>query len=188
MEHTIILEHTRRMLSATGISIDTFAAGMLVPQLVKNGIIAKEDHEDAFKWKRAQGKRIGRIFNGQTFPLQYKDSWIEVLPEPYRNDIDRDILAHRGFANVRLPELLKEGGSIPASLSDLTERFSRMLAKSLPAHDGVYDETDIATASPMIDALYCLADACKQEALKITAATGVEGLRHTLFNGACTNG
>lgn len=146
-EDQVIIAYTNEVILNSRLSLDKFASDHLVPALEADGVIEKSnilDAEQYSHWRSKNCMQFHRVMRGTTkFPLSWKWSWIGVLPEPYRTNCRRELLAIAGVLDIPIPSFgLNCAGSAKSHLPSIMQEFSEMVAASSPAHDGVLDAED----------------------------------------------
>ncbi|MGI0120261.1 hypothetical protein [Zooshikella sp. RANM57] len=184
-EDAIIIGYTALWFSESSWSVERFASELFVPALVEQGLVDDHPPVDANgyeRWRRSKGIQIGRILGGkQNFPLKWKWSWIQCLPEKYQILCRKDLLALAGVLDIPLPPVSTSGtSSAKANLSGLIREFSEVIDSSAPALDGCYDHLDDKNVSiQFVNELTDLIEICISEINAVCRGTGVSGSRHT---------
>lgn len=146
-EDQVIIGHTDRAINSSGLSLDKFASDLLVPELEKIGIIkynAVESAGEYMLWRNKNCVQFHRVMRGTTkFPLSWKWPWVNSLPEPYRTECRRELLAIAGVLDIPIPScsVTKAGGS-KSRLAHIMREFSEVIAVAGVAQDGSLDECD----------------------------------------------
>lgn len=186
-EDKIIIGYTNRWLQDTTWSIERFATELLVPALVQLELSNQKDittADELHRWKAAKGVQVGRVIRGSmNFPMAWKWPWVNALPEPYRAECRKDLLALAGVLDVPVPDLSasKVGYGTKANLADLMREFADVVSNSAPAQDGVYDrEDDQAAAERYVDEMIDVMEVIQRELVAVRKGTGCSGRRHSL--------
>ncbi|MFR9656427.1 MAG: hypothetical protein SNF94_05515 [Rikenellaceae bacterium] len=186
-EDQIIIEHTNRWLQETPWSIERFATELLVPQLEQLELSNQKDittADELHRWKSAKGVQVGRIIRASmNFPMAWKWPWLNSLPEPYRSECRRDLLALAGVLDVPLPNSKqgKCGQATRANLADMMREFADVVASSAPAQDGVYDSKDDKQLTQRyIDEMVDVIEVLHRELFAVRQGTGCMSRRHRL--------
>lgn len=134
----VIYAITERMLRETGSNRRTFAMAVAEQYLA---ITPEDDRTHAFRLtsggkveddKKHNGQILGRYLDGtvKVLPADLEDAWVLALPQPYREECERELAARRGMLAVRLPET--PAGTF-ASLVPLFKRYSGLVDALSPA-------------------------------------------------------
>ena len=184
-EDQIIIAHTDRLINSTRISLDKFASDFLVPALEAAGIIKYDAMEHAgeyLHWRNRNCVQFHRVMRGTTkFPLSWKWPWVNNLPEPFRTECRRELLALAGVLDIPIPHSDAEhSGHAKSRISKIMNEFSHVVSAAAPTHDGILDGFDdpVATeryASELLDVL----EEIKSELLAIKQGTGIVPTRMT---------
>jgi len=176
-EDQILLQHTARWFSETGMSKNQFSADRLIPALMRAGFFVDEPQQvDQYEnWLTAKRRHLTNILNGKTnLPLAWKWLWLDQMDAPYREDALRDLMAISGHMCVPLPDSSDVRAPTLADLAGLAKEFSDVLANAAAAADGVYGPDDCPVqAQRMQNELFELAEKGLSEAIKIQQGTGV---------------
>ena len=182
-ECQLIIAATRQWFENSSESIESFATAHLIPALEDAGM-AEVDRDSVessaaayTRWRRAVSMRVGRVIRGHVaFPLSWKWVWVGCLPESYRVELVRKLIAMAGSLFVEIPKLSGTADSLVRSKSRLhriSEEFGELLQNATPAHDGFYDLNDdpVLVDSMMKEAMD-LVEVVLSEAAAVSRATG----------------
>lgn len=102
--------------------------------------------------QKANRQTVDRYIKGdvKSFPSDLEDSWVQALPEPFRDEALRMLASRHGLlaAKARSPREALE------SLSDATHAFSGFLGRMAPiVADGVIDDRDQPFLKPALTEL-----------------------------------
>jgi len=148
-EREIVLETTGLWFRHSEWSVEKFAHERLAPALVEAGllepeVIASATGDEYLRCRKAWGQRLNRIFNGTApFPLEWKQVWIDCLPEAEARLAQQACLDLIGVPNLRLPTLVQppSPGTL-ARMSEVLEEVGQFIAAARPSHNGRYDRAD----------------------------------------------
>lgn len=153
----VLYGYTRRMLDETAQNANSFAMEVAQRYLehvapdVRTVPFKTGEGDALIKAMAANGQTLRRYMDGtvKTLPADLEDAWVMSLPEPYRNDCERDLGRRRGMLPVRMPV---DDGVQVASVSRLMEEFGHLMAALAPAlADGVINEADRPFAHRILD-------------------------------------
>lgn len=146
-EKSILCDTTNEWFDTSSMNQDQFAVnlGELLGECGLLDVPQQNDGTAYLKWEGSIKKRISRIFKGETpFPLEWRFAWLSLLPAELKAQAQAKTLAFMGLMPVPLPASIggERSVSAKANLVLITHLFSQLIARSGPAHDGVYDDKD----------------------------------------------
>jgi hypothetical protein len=153
---SVIYAHTRRMFDQTAMNAQSFAMAlaekylaMTAPDVRSVPFRLGDDLAGAIKHN---AQIVRRYMDGtvRVLPADLIDAWVLTLPDPYRNECDRDLSRRRGFLPVRMA-----GSSCTARtvcVADLAAEFAQLLEAIAPAlEDGRIDGDDLVSARRILN-------------------------------------
>jgi hypothetical protein len=100
--------------------------------------------------KKPNGQTLTRYVRGvvKVLPADLEDAWVSALPQPYRNEVERELASRRGHLAVHLPE----GPGAPVSdVAAMTREFSELLGAIAPAlADGAFTPDERALLARIV--------------------------------------
>ena len=145
---SVVYAHTRRMLDATACNYTTFAMQVAERYLqttapdVRQVKLRTGEGADLIKAMENNAQILRRYMDGtvKTLPADLEDAWVLSLPEPYRNDCERDLAKRRGRLSIEMPT---SDAAQLASLATLCTEYGEMLQAVSPAvADGKWGPED----------------------------------------------
>lgn len=175
----IVIRHTRTYLQSSNIRRDEFVKGPLITNLIESGVFEShpESAEEFLRWEKTKCKQIERIIKCESpMPADFVFSWVAALPDSYRTKCLNDVCGAMGTFYTPLPSIghKTEQSEILSNLSNVSREFADVLQHSLPAMDGMYDETDNKNdMQKLSNELLELIAACFVELGSINRASGI---------------
>lgn len=154
---TIVYGYTRKMLDETATNANTFAMvvaelylGMTAPD-VRQVKFRLGEGDELIRALRNNGQILRRYMDGtlKVLPSDLEDAWVMALPQPYRDDCERDLARRRG----QLPVPMPHGDECAiASMAKLYKEFGHLMEALAPAmSDNVIDGADAQYAKQICD-------------------------------------
>lgn len=184
-EDQIIIAHTDRLINSTRISLDKFASDFLVPELEAAGIIKYDAMEHAgeyLHWRNRNCVQFHRVMRGTTkFPLSWKWPWVNNLPEPFRTECRRELLALAGVLDIPIPiSGVKRAGDSESRLAHIVREFSEVMLAASPAQDGrINDKDSLANLERYGCELLDLIEELKKEVLAVSEISEISRTTET---------
>jgi hypothetical protein len=155
----VVFDHTRRMLAATSMCRRKFAMHVAEAYV---SLVAPEHRSvpfrlgvsdlELFKAERHNDQQIGRYMDGtvKVLPADLEDAWVLSLPEPFRNECERELAARRGRYAERRHEN-SEAGHVQG-VGEIMVEFGQLMEALAPAlADGQITEADLPHARRILN-------------------------------------
>jgi hypothetical protein len=140
LRSSIVFGHTRRMLDTSALCVRKFA--MRVAEQYMD-LVAPDQRQAKFRWGvtledlvRAEvhnAQILQRYMDGtvKVLPADLEDAWVLALPQPHRQECERDLCRRRELLPVRIPAM-GEGGQL-VNLAHLMTEYGQLLEAMAPA-------------------------------------------------------
>lgn len=171
-EKSILINATKQWFLNSAMNQDQFAQ-LLGEALEKQQLSSIPSDVDHYKkWLMNQKKKVSRIFKEDGyFPLDWRMTWLSVLPAEYKNKAIAETMALMGYIPVPLPTNItkdKNAVKIRANVNVVTHLFAQYLSRLNPALDGYYDSEDCRhELLELADSFMNIITQCKKELASI---------------------
>lgn len=107
----VIYAHTRKMLDTTALCVRKFStcvaekyAELVAPEFRLVPFRSGVTLDDMFKAERHNAQIIARYMDGtvKALPADLEDAWLQALPQPFRDECERDLARRRDLLIVKL--------------------------------------------------------------------------------------
>lgn len=140
LRSSVVYGHTRRMLDNSALCVRKFA--MRVAEQYMQ-LVAPDQRQAKFRWgvtlddlvkaEVHNAQILTRYMDGtvKVLPADLEDAWVLALPQPYRQECERDLCRRRELLPVRMPST-GEGGHL-VNLAHLMTEYGQLLEAMAPA-------------------------------------------------------
>jgi len=175
-----ILRHTRQAIAARRLRVLPFSEAVADRYLAmtspENRAVPLREQGDtmrsALAAKDHNGQVIDRLVKGKvkTFPADLEDTWVQELPQPYRQRCEIELAARRGHAIVRDPRADDPPAEQGGELSDLLREVGHSVEALAPIFaNGTVDAEDRPHAAKALQELGDLLTATLQLHHRLTS-------------------
>lgn len=155
----VLFEHTRRVLARTSLCVRKLAMTTAENYMAS---VPPEYRTVPFRWgftveelckaERHNAQVITRYMDGtvKVLPADLEDAWVLALPQPFRDECERDLARRRNTMAVQMPG---DGESDEAwCLARMSAEFGQLLQALAPAlSDGKITDADVPHARQILN-------------------------------------